>query len=125
MSKNKNYTDYYKKPEEPKEEVKDEPVQEPEEDVTPEEEETPVVQEETKEVKQEAVTEYAVVWNAKAVNFREAPNKDSKVLKVLPVGTKVIIRDKLGDWTRIMFGNQEGYMMTKFLKPVPFVVKGN
>lgn len=113
MSKNKNYTEYYKKP--TSEEVKaDEPVQEVEEVTSEEIQEA----EEVKEEKPEVIYRKAIVANANKVNFRVQPNKDAKILAVLPAGANVRIIEHGLEWTEIEFDNKTGYMMTKFLKEV-------
>ena len=118
MSKNKNYTEFYKKNEEVK---ADEPVQEVEE-VTSEEiqeaEESSAEPEEVKEEKPEVIYHKAIVANANKVNFREQSNKDAKILAVLPAGANVRIIKRGLEWTEIEFDNKTGYMMTKFLKEV-------
>lgn len=129
MSKNKNYMDYYKKSkvEEP---VIAEPVQETEEvttevaeteEITTEAAEEEIAQE--PEEKEEAISEpkpgyskYAVVVNAKKVNFRKTPDGD--ILKVLPLGAKVKLIDYGKDWCSVEFDGVSGFMMTKFLKEV-------
>lgn len=117
MSKNRNYSEYYKKPEESK---VDEPVQEVEE-TTIEVAEEEITQE--PEEKEEEISEpkpgyskYAVVVNAKKVNFRKAP--DGEILKVLPLGAKVKLIDYGKDWCSVEFDGVSGFMMTKFLKEV-------
>ena len=111
--------DYYKKSkaEEP---VIVDPVQESEE-ITTEAAEEEIAQE--PEEKEEAISEpkpgyskYAVVVNAKKVNFRKNP--DGEVLKVLPLGTKVKLIDYGKDWCSVEFDGVSGFMMTKFLKEV-------
>lgn len=118
MSKNKNYSEFYKKNEEVK---ADEPVQEVEE-VTSEEiqdaEEPAVESEEVKEEKPEVIYRKAIVANANKVNFRAQPNKDAKILAVLPAGANVRIIEHGLEWTEIEFDNKTGYMMTKFLKEI-------
>ena len=120
MSKNKNYTEYYKKPtsEEPK---VDEPVQEAEEVTTEVVTEEEITQE--PEEKEEVISEpkpgyskYAIVVNAKKVNFRKTP--DGEVLKVLPLGAKVKLIDYGKDWCSVEFDGASGFMMTRFLKEV-------
>lgn len=106
MSKNRNYSEYYKKPEESK---VDEPVQEVEEAAP---------KEEVKEEKPEVIYHKAIVANANKVNFREQPNKDAKVLAILPAGANVRFVEYGSEWTKIEFDNKTGYMMTKFLKEV-------
>lgn len=123
MSKNKNYSEYYKKPEESK---VDEPIQEVEEAVL--EEETPVVQEEPKEVKEEMPdpVKYGMVKGAARVNMREQPSKDSKVLAILPKGAKVKILT-IGTgvaWEHIEFDGRKGYMMSQFVMRLPLIAKG-
>ena len=119
MSKNKNYTEYYKKPTSEETNV-DEPVQETEE-ITTEAAEEEIAQE--PEEKEEAISEpnpgyskYAVVVNAKKVNFRKTPDGD--ILKVLPLGAKVKLIDYDKDWCSVEFDGASGFMMTKFLKEV-------
>ena len=122
MSKNKNYSDFYKKPVE-EEIVKDEPMQEVEE-ITPEETET---EEPATEVKEETPVEekpdpvkYGMVVKATKVNMREQPSKDSKVLAILPKGAKVKILT-IGTgvaWEQIEFDGRKGYMMSQFIKVI-------
>lgn len=125
MSKNKNYTEYYKKPEEQKvdepvqevEEVTSEEIQEAEEHAAEVEEETPV------EEKPDPV-KYGMVVKAAKVNMREQPSKESKVLTILPKGAKVKILT-IGTgvaWEHIEFDGRKGYMMSQFVMRLPLVM---
>ena len=118
MSKNRNYSEYYKKPTSEEPNV-DEPAQETEEITTEAAEEKITQEPEEKEEISEpkpGYSKYAVVVNAKKVNFRKAPDGD--ILKVLPLGAKVKLIDYGKDWCSVEFDGASGFMMTKFLKEV-------
>ncbi len=118
MSKNRNYSEFYKKNEEVK---ADEPVQEVEEVTS---EEIQEAEESAAEVKEETPVEekpdpvkYGIVKGAARVNMREQPSKDSKVLAILPKGAKVKILT-IGTgvaWEHIEFDGRKGYMMSQFV----------
>jgi uncharacterized protein YgiM (DUF1202 family) len=52
-----------------------------------------------------------------AVNVRQHPSRNSKVLTTLNSGAKVIVTGSSGSWTRIKVSNSmDGYISTRFLK---------
>lgn len=124
MSRNKNYGNYFKKPN------VEEPVKDDREEISAVEESTkaPVEEEKVEEASAEEAVErdleqavdktYAIVAGAKKVNMREMPNVEAKVLTVLSMGTKVeFIRD-LGNWAKVKHNDQDGFMMKQYLKHV-------
>lgn len=50
------------------------------------------------------------------LNLRKEASKDSDVVKVLPLGLVLDVKEKAGDWTRVSDGSDEGWVMTKFLQ---------
>ena len=51
-----------------------------------------------------------------AVNVRQHPNSNSKVLTKLNSGAKVMAVGSSGSWTRIKINGMDGYISTRFLK---------
>ena len=133
MSKNRNYSEFYKKNEEVK---ADEPVQEVKEVTSEEnqeaEEPASEVEEETPVEEKPDPVKYGMVKGATRVNMREQPNKDSKILAILPNGAKVKIltidtkdeKDEDEDvaWEHIEFDGRKGYMMSQFVMRLPLVM---
>lgn len=122
MSKNKNYGNYYKKPqvEEPVNETPVEEVQAVEETAAAPIEEAPVEEEKVEEVSEPKI-KYAIVTGAKKVNMRENASTEAKVLTVLNMGTKVEFLESIYGpgkaWAKIRYNGREGYMMAQFLRP--------
>lgn len=50
------------------------------------------------------------------LNLREQPSKDSKILKVIPIGTAVTVQEETDGWYRVDFLNAEGWVMSEFVK---------
>lgn len=123
MSKNKNYGNYYKKPqvEEPVNETPVEEVQAVEETAAAPIEGAPVEEEKVEEVSEPKI-KYAIVTGAKKVNMRENASTEAKVLIVLSMGTKVEFLDYVYGpgkaWAKIRYNGREGYMMEQYLKHV-------
>ena len=116
MGKNKNYGNYFKKPqmEEPVKDEKVEEVQTTEETVETSAEEAPVETPQTKE----PIKIYGVVSGAKRVNMRKDPSKDAKVLTILEEGTRVeILKHPDRTWAKIMYKDLIGYMMYMYIRP--------
>jgi Bacterial SH3 domain. len=51
-----------------------------------------------------------------AVNVRQHPTSNSKVLTKLNNGAKVMAVGSSGSWTRIKINGMDGYISTRFLK---------
>jgi uncharacterized protein YgiM (DUF1202 family) len=51
-------------------------------------------------------------------NLRQKPSTQSKLLKKLPEGTKVIVLDKAqgGSWLHVKVGDMDGYIQARLLK---------
>lgn len=49
------------------------------------------------------------------LNLREASNKGSKILTVMPVGARVTIDGEENEFYKVMFASFEGYAMKKFI----------
>lgn len=114
MSKNRNYSSYYKSPqtEEPKNEVEEVRTVE---EVT---EQPEVVHETLKEETKEAIKQYAIVSGAKRVNLRKASHKDATILTVLNEGERVeVIEEANPTWSHVHYKDYDGFMMTMFLRP--------
>lgn len=54
--------------------------------------------------------------NVPELNFRENPSTNSDTLGVLNNGTKVNIISEQGDWYKIKYNNQEGYVSKQYVK---------
>ena len=50
------------------------------------------------------------------VNFRLYPGMKTKVLRTVPVGTKVTVLETGENWSKVMLDGQTGYVSTYFLK---------
>lgn len=50
------------------------------------------------------------------LNLRKEASKDSSIVKVLPLGLVLEVKEKVGDWTRVTDGSDEGWVMTEFLQ---------
>ncbi len=57
--------------------------------------------------------------NGFPVKMRSQPSTKSTVIASLPVGTIVGVFDVMDDWCGIQCNGQGGYMMSKFLEPIP------
>ena len=53
--------------------------------------------------------------NGRPVNFRASPGTSGRLLRTLPVGTRVDVLEECGDWLRICYEGAEGYMMRAYL----------
>lgn len=54
--------------------------------------------------------------NGKPVNLREAPSVSAKLIRTIPVGTRVEVLEEYSDsWSRIRYNGADGYMMCSFL----------
>lgn len=60
-------------------------------------------------------TAYVKSSNGKSVNVRQGAGKNTKVLTSLSLGTKVTVIGKEGEWSRISWGSQDGYMLSTYL----------
>lgn len=66
------------------------------------------------------VNEWALIGNVPSgnrqdVNFRKKPNVNSALIDRIPVGHPVEVLSSDGEWSKIRWNNQTGYVMTKFL----------
>ena len=50
------------------------------------------------------------------VNMREQPSTSSGIIKKVPVGSDVELYEDMGQWCRIGYGGQTGYMMSDYLE---------
>ncbi len=64
-----------------------------------------------------AATATVTAANGKPVNFRKKPQTKSAAYGSLPVGTTVEVVENLGEWTRVCYAGNTGYIMSKFLTP--------
>ena len=53
--------------------------------------------------------------NGGGVNMRSGPSQRYRSLGVLRVGTQVTLVEQGSDWSRIAYGDHNGYMMTRYL----------
>ena len=53
---------------------------------------------------------------SESVNLRERPGTDSKVLKLVPMGYEVEIREKYGEWTKVVFEGTVGYVKNEYIE---------
>jgi len=49
------------------------------------------------------------------LNLRETASADARVLLVIPGGTEVTMLEEMGDWCKIQYGDNVGYVMSRFL----------
>lgn len=68
------------------------------------------------EEKVEKKSVYGVVANCEMLNLREQDNQVSKVLKVMPKGTKLEIMEEFGKWYRVKFNGYDGYVMAQYVE---------
>lgn len=59
-----------------------------------------------------------VVVNCSNLNMREAPSFNSIVLKIIPVGTKVLIIEEKDGWTHYDIPGYNGWSMSEYIKEV-------
>lgn len=55
--------------------------------------------------------------NGKSVRMRSNPSTSAIVLAEVPVGTNIEVMDVLDGWSEVVYNEETGYMMTKFLEP--------
>lgn len=53
--------------------------------------------------------------NADKVHLRQAPSRDEKSLGLYYSGTSVIVYDEAGDWSHVLIGEKDGWMMNEYL----------
>ena len=70
----------------------------------------------SQEEKVEKKSVYGVVSNCEMLNLREQDNQVSKVLKVMPKGTKLEIIEEFGKWYRVKFNGYDGYVMAAYVE---------
>ena len=58
---------------------------------------------------------YVISENGKSVNMRSEPEKKASVLQQLSVGTEVILLDTEGNWCKVEYSGQEGYILSSYL----------
>ena len=74
------------------------------------------------ELSEGLLTGYAVT-GCDALNLREGPSLDARVVAVLPRDAGVFAEEgPEGGWLRVCTGWLSGYMMAKYLKPLPWPV---
>ena len=52
------------------------------------------------------------------VNMRASASASSAVIVQVPIGTIVDVKENKGDWSKIVYDNKTGYMMSKFLQAI-------
>ena len=57
-----------------------------------------------------------VAASGSTVNLRAQPSTDAQKLYAVPVGNTVQVIAESTDWCQIIYGQQTGYMMRKFLE---------
>lgn len=73
-----------------------------------------VVEEEKKEEKKPKLLSYKTTT---LLNFREKPNKEAKVLEVLPAGTVIKVESSTAGWAKCVYNDKAGYVMEEYIKP--------
>lgn len=53
--------------------------------------------------------------NADRVHLRQAPSRDEASLGLYYSGTGVIVYDEMGDWSHVLIGESDGWMMSEYL----------
>ena len=51
------------------------------------------------------------------LNFREKPNREAKVLEVLPAGTVIKVESSTAGWAKCVCNDKAGYVMEEYIKP--------
>jgi len=54
--------------------------------------------------------------NGSTVNIRQTASKSAQVITKVPVGSKVEVEYDLGQWCKILYNGQSGYMMSNYLE---------
>lgn len=49
------------------------------------------------------------------LNFREGPSKDTKRISMIPYGAKLKVLEQGEEWTKVVYREKEGYVMTRYL----------
>lgn len=65
---------------------------------------------------------YDTGWTSAAVNLREQPSTDARVLEVIGFNTKIEYREAGTDWYQVRYGDQTGYLHKEYLNSsqIPF-----
>lgn len=50
-----------------------------------------------------------------SVNMRTGPSTSGDIIKKVPIGAIVDVIEEAGEWSRVIYDNKNGYMMSKFL----------
>ena len=61
-----------------------------------------------------------IITEENAIRVRETPELNGKVLFSIPKDEQLIITDKIGEWSKILYGGRIGYVMTCFLKETAY-----
>lgn len=56
--------------------------------------------------------------NNKGVNFRKEKDTSKGYIATIPEGTELPVYEDDGTWSRVMYNNQEGYVMSKYITPM-------
>lgn len=69
---------------------------------------------------EETVLYFAIVdsENDKGVNFRKEKDTSKGYIATIPEGTELPVYEDDGTWSRVMYKNQEGYVMSKYLRTI-------
>lgn len=74
----------------------------------------PEVVEEKKEEKKPKLLSYKTTT---LLNFREKPNKEATVLKILPAETVIKVESSTAGWAKCIYNDEIGYVMEEYIKP--------
>ncbi|MBQ4530687.1 MAG: C40 family peptidase [Lachnospiraceae bacterium] len=72
--------------------------------------------EEAKQVAAEAITMMATVTNTQSLRVRTGPSMDASTVDLIPLGEKLEVLEDLGDWVKVTFDSDEGYISSEFVE---------
>ena len=62
-----------------------------------------------------ALAETHMVVKGGALNLRQEPSLNAKVIKQYPTGTWMTVLSEEGEWSKVEVGGNTGYVMSKYL----------
>lgn len=72
--------------------------------------------EEAKQVAAEAITMMATVTNTQSLRVRTGPSMEESTVDLIPLGEKLEVLEDLGDWIKVTFDSDEGYISSEFVE---------
>ena len=71
--------------------------------------------EEAKKVASEVITMMATVTNTQSLRVRTGPSMDASTVDLIPLGEKLEVIENLGEWVKVTFDSDEGYISSEFV----------